>query len=145
MGAMTTAHAPFGKLNATRSTPPAVQGRGTEGGNRWGVVLALVVTAAGMAALAIAFPHLRSFTWWFGPKPETPYMVVATLVGVAVLAALNRREDAQRRRRLRERQESAGPGEIVLPDWCVDYSASDGGGSDGGGGDGGGDGGGGGD
>ncbi len=92
------------------------------------------------SALVARFPFLGSFSWWFGRDPQAAYHVAIAVVGLGVLGAVNFIDTQRRRARFREREQNAGPGEIVLPDWCHDYtSCGDGGdGGSGGGGDGGG-------
>ena len=104
-------------------------------------VIALIIFLFGLN------PKLRSLTWWFGPEPEAPFVVLGAIALFVACLISNVRDDRLRKGREQQRlteDSKYGPRHKPLwPEWCTDYTerrSGDGGWFDGG--DGGGDGGG---
>ena len=135
----------FGKLNSTKTLNPPTLPLGSEHGKLSPRHLALCLATALLTLTLLSYainPKCLTFSWWFGTRPETPYMVGVTTIVVLVLAYSNWREARKRQHRHRQRLaanavDNSQPFTPVWPEWCTEYgrSNSDGGGSEGFGGD----------
>lgn len=129
----------FGKRNIDLG-PAKPAPRQSPVSDRGFFLLFATLLIASMALLIGLNPKLRTMSWWFGPRPETPYLA-ATAAVVFLLVAYNNWHAARRRdgrQNCRNAGSANGDASFILPDWCADYSGG-GGGGDCDGGDGGGD------
>ncbi len=145
----------FGKLNRVQTYKPSPVASEAEPawprGGRYAIGFAAVLIVLTSFGVVISPKH-ATFSWWFGTRPETPYMVGVAAVIFLVLAYSNLRDDRRRLQRQRQRSsaranEGMEPFTPVWPEWCTEYGRADGsvrggdgdfGGGDCGGGDGGG-------